>query len=197
MADLTRSADKARIDGIRERMRKTRIGKGRLILGLETVGRVATVRSWMTNLAHQTQVLVGRPVNISPWLTSHPDAIKEWGKQCRASGITKIADVAKHAIGVADSHPGERVTMMIVGDCFEEDQDDIYCSAPLLKSRGVRVIMAQDANNDHGEEVYQEFARLTDGTFMTPFEMNNPRELEKVLVKLQRAEKLKVLGGSK
>ena len=182
MADLTRSADKARIDGIRERMRKARIAKGRLILGLETVDRVATVRSWMTNLAHQTQVLVGRPVKISPW---------------RASGITKIADVAKHAIGVADSHPGERVTMMIVGDCFEEDQDDIYCSAPLLKSRGVRVIMAQDANNDHGEEVYQEFARLTDGTFMTPFEMNNPRELEKVLVKLQRAEKLKVLGGSK
>jgi hypothetical protein len=51
----------------------------------------------MTDLGYQTQVLVGRPVVISPWLTHH-DAIKEFGQHCRAVGITKIADVARHAI---------------------------------------------------------------------------------------------------
>lgn len=74
---------------------------------------------------------------------------------------------------------------MIVGDCFDEDQDEIYSLAPLLKARGVRVIMGQDAKCETGAVVYQEFARLTDGTFIEPFTMNDPRAMERVVRQLQ------------
>ena len=115
-------SDRGRIEAILARTRKNRQAKGRLILGLETVSRLATVNPWMTDPGYQTQVLVGRPVVISPWLTHH-DAIKEFGQHCRANGITKIADVARHAIETVDRYPGEQITLMIVGDCFDEDQD--------------------------------------------------------------------------
>ena len=177
-------SDRGRIEAILARTRKNRQAKGRLILGLETVSRLATVKPWMTDLGYQTQVLVGRPVVISPWLTHH-DAIKEFGQHCRANGITKIADVARHAIETVDRYPGEQITLMIVGDCFDEDQDEIYSLAPVLKARGVRVIMGQDAACPTGAVVYQEFARLTDGTFIEPFAMNDPRAIENVVRQLQ------------
>jgi hypothetical protein len=96
--------------------------------------------------------------------------------------------LARCSIEAADRYPGERITMMMIGDCFDdEDENTLYAYAPLLRERGVRVIMGQDAPCDHGEPVYREMARLTDGTFIEPFTMNDPKEMEKVLVKLAAA----------
>jgi hypothetical protein len=49
--------------------------------------------------------------------------------------------------------------------------------------------MAQDRQCETGEVVYRELARLTDGTFIEPFTMNDPRAMEKVLLKLKAAPK--------
>lgn len=189
------ASDRGRIDAILARTRKARMAKGRLILGLETVSRAANLQPWITDLAYQTQVLVGRPVIVSPWLTPL-DAIKEFGRKCGANGITKIADVARHTIEIVNGYPGEQITLLICGDCFDEDQDEIYSFAPLLKARGVRVIMGQDAVCATGEVVYREFARLTDGTFIEPFTMKDPCAMEKIVRQLGSSQQQR-LGCAK
>jgi hypothetical protein len=171
------------------------MGRGRLILGLETVQRFATVQPTLIEQGYQVQVVVGRdPVVISPWLPSYPsDAIRDFGRNCRATGITKIADVARHTIETAKQFPDERITMAILGDCFDEDQEEIYSFAPQLEHCGVRVIMAQDTECEKGTEVYQELARrITHAIYIDPLSLNNPLELEKVL-RIAAPDKLKVL----
>jgi hypothetical protein len=163
------------------------MAKGRLILGIETLGRANNVPSWMIDMAYQTQVVVGRPAKVSPWL-SHPEAIRQFGQECRASGITRIADAAKHAVETAKQYPGERVMLMFVGDCFEEESvEELRAYAPELKRHGVQVVMGQDAVCERGEAVYKEFAQLTDGTFIEPFQMNDPQEIEKVMAEIKAA----------
>ena len=179
MSNTIIPSDRSRINAILTRTRQTRMARGRLILGLETTSRAAILQPWCTELAYQLRVLVGRPIVISPWLF-HLDAIKEFVRTCGATGITKIVDVARCAVETAKAHPGEQISWMIVGDCFDEDQDGIYHLAPELKACGVRVIMAQDAVCPSGELVYKEFARLTDGTFIESFKVNDPRVMETI-----------------
>jgi len=187
MSDDTITTDRSRLDAIKAKVRSARKAKGRLILALETVDRASLVPSWVTDLAYTTQVLVGRPAITSEWL-SHPETIKEFGRSCHATGITRIADLARRTIETADMYPGERITMMMLGDCFaDENENVLYGYAPLLRERGIRVIMGQDRPCEHGEPVYREMARLTDGTFIEPFTMNDPKEMEKVLVRLNDA----------
>jgi hypothetical protein len=192
MSNTIIPSDRSRINAILTRTRQTRMARGRLILGLETTSRAAILQPWCTELAYQLRVLVGRPIVISPWLF-HLDAIKEFVRTCGATGITKIVDVARCAVETAKAHPGEQITLMIVGDCFDdENQDEIYSFAPLLKARGVRVIMGQDAVCATGEVVYREFARLTDGTFIEPFTMNDPRAMEKIVRQLESSQRQKI-----
>jgi hypothetical protein len=120
-------SDRSKLDAIKAKVRRTRVAKGRLIIGLETISRASTIQSWMSDLAYTTQVLVGQLT--SPWL-NRLDDIKKWGQQCRAPGFTKIADVARHTIETADEYPGERITMMIIGDCFNQHPDELYSYAP-------------------------------------------------------------------
>ena len=115
-------SDRARLDAIKTKARKARMAKGRLILGVETVGRTLNVPKWMLDMAYQTQVVVGRPAKVSPWL-NHPEAVRQFGQECQAQGlgITRIRDAAVHAVAVAKQFPGERVMLAFVGDCFEEE----------------------------------------------------------------------------
>ena len=189
--------DRARIDTILARARSARIARGLLILGLETIDRAANVKPWMLDLGYQTQVIVGDPHPIvSPWF-KHADQIKQikaWGKQHRdTGGLTSIVSMVQHAIESAKTYPDDRITLGVLGDCINDSEEEIYSYAPELKRRGIQVVMMQDAPCDTGQIVYQEFARLTDGTFIQPFTMNNPPELEKVLRTLT-AEKPKTLG---
>jgi hypothetical protein len=183
-------SDRARLDVIKTKARKARMSKGRLILGVETVTRTHNVPAWMVDMAYQTQVVVGRPAKVSPWL-NHPEAIRQFGQECRAQGIkgiTRIADAAPQAIKTAKECPGERVMLAFVGDCFEEESvEELRAFAPQLVNHNVQVIMGQDAVCEKGEAVYKEFALLTDGTYIEPFQMNDPQEIEKVMAKIKAA----------
>jgi hypothetical protein len=183
-------SDRSRLDVIKSKARKARMAKGRLILGVETVGRTHNVPAWMLDMAYQTQVVVGRPAKVSPWL-NHPEAVREFGRECRSqgvTGVTKIADAAKHAVETAKQYPGERVMLTFIGDCFEEESvEELRAYAPELKRYGVQVVMGQDAVCERGEAVYKEFAQLTDGTYIQPFQMNDPQEIEKVMAEIKAA----------
>lgn len=190
-------SDRARLDVIKGKARKARMAKGRLVLGVETVRRTENVPAWMLDMAYQTQIVVGRPAKVSPWL-SHPEAIRQFGQECRAAGITRIKDVAQHAVETAKQYPGEPVMLMFIGDCFEEESvEELRACAPEMKKHGVQVIMGQDAVCEKGEAVYKEFALLTDGTYIEPFKMNDPEAIEKVMAEIKAAPRKIENAGSK
>ena len=49
--------------------------------------------------------------------------------------------------------------------------------------------MGQDAVCEKGAAVYKEFAQLTDGTYITPFQMNDPLEVEKIMAEIKAQPK--------
>jgi hypothetical protein len=202
------------VDDIMARVRRQREGRGLFIVGLETSDRFRSPTSTsrdsilprllraeaalkqIAKTAYMSRVIVGNPAVTSPWLKSL-EAVQEFGKNCHASGLTRIADVMRLAIETKRQHPGQPVTVVHIGDCFDEDQEEIYSFAGEIRNLGIRVMMLQDRPCASGEEVYRQFAALTDGTFHQPFTMDDPRQFElalrETLEQVVGAEKLKVL----
>jgi hypothetical protein len=109
--------------------------------------------------AYMSRVIVGNPAVTSPWLKSL-EAVQEFGKSCHASGLTRIADVMRLAIETKRQHPGQSVTVVHIGDCFDEDQEEIYSFAGEIRNLGIRVVMLQDRPCASGEEVYRQLVVL-------------------------------------
>jgi len=153
-------------------------GRGRLVFAMDaTMSRQPT---WDMALALQADMfravkaVGGLDVQLvffrgagecrsSKWV-SDPDALAALMTQVNcAGGYTQIRKVLSHARAEAAKKPVN--ALVYVGDCMEEDIDDLCGRAGELALLGVPVFLFQEGADARAERAFREIARLTKGAY--------------------------------
>ena len=93
-------------------------------------------------------------------------------------GYTQIRKVLSHARQETDRN---RVNALVyVGDCMEEDVDDLCGRAGELKLLGVPVFLFQEGHDARAESAFREIARLTRGAYCR-FDAGSAAQLRELL----------------
>jgi hypothetical protein len=124
----------------------------------------------------------------SPWLT-HPGPVHRLMASvvCRA-GRTQIAKVLQHAIN--ETRQQKVSALVFVGDCAEEDLDQLAGLAGDLGVFGVPAFLFQEGSDVAARTAFQEIARLTRGAWCR-FDAASADTLRELL----RAVAVYVAGG--
>lgn len=167
--------------------------RGRLIFAMDaTMSRAPT---WDMALAHQADMF--ETVNAVGGLDVQLVYFRGFG-ECRASkwvsdpqalarlmttvecqgGKTQIGKVLAHARGEAGRH---RVGAMVyVGDCVEEDIDQLAAKAGELKLVGIPVFLFQEGRDQNASRAFAEIARLSGGAHCR-FDQGSAGQLRELL----------------
>jgi hypothetical protein len=157
---------------------RTTTGRGRLVFAMDaTMSRQPT---WDMALALQADMfravkaVGGLDVQLvffrgagecraSKWV-SDPDALAALMTQVNcAGGYTQIRKVLSHARAEAAKKPIN--ALVYVGDCMEEDVDDLCGRAGELALLGVPMFLFQEGADGRAERAFREIARLTKGAY--------------------------------
>ena len=172
---------------------RTATGHGRLVFAMDaTMSRQPT---WDMALALQADMfravkaVGGLDVQLvyfrgagecraSKWV-SDPDALAALmtGVNC-AGGYTQIRKVLSHARAEAAKKPVN--ALVYVGDCMEEDIDDLCGRAGELALLGVPVFLFQEGRDARAERAFREIARLTKGAYCR-FDAGSAAQLKELL----------------
>ena len=96
---------------------------------------------------------------------------------CRA-GRTQIARVLRHAVRTARTDGLK--AMVYVGDCCEENPDQLAAIAGELAILGVPMFLFHEGGDAFARQVFEELARITKGVAMA-FDPDSPQELAALL----------------
>lgn len=171
----------------------TTTGRGRLVFAMDaTMSRQPT---WDMALALQAEMFSavksvgGLDVQLvffrgagecrsSRWV-SDPDALAALMTRVTcAGGYTQIRKVLLHALKEAAVKPVG--ALVYVGDCMEEDVDDLCGRAGELALIGVPVFLFQEGNDARAEAAFREIARLTKGAWCR-FDAGSAAQLKELL----------------
>jgi hypothetical protein len=172
---------------------RTGSGRGRLVFAMDaTMSRQPT---WDMALALQADMFQavkavgGLDVQLvffrgagecrsSRWV-SDPDALAALMTRVTcAGGYTQIRKVLSHAR--AESAKKAINALVYVGDCMEEDIDDLCGRAGELALLGVPVFLFQEGSDARAEKTYREIARLTKGAYCR-FDAGSAAQLRELL----------------
>jgi hypothetical protein len=171
----------------------TAAGRGRLVFAMDaTMSRQPT---WDMALALQAEMFKavkavgGLDVQLvyfrgsgecraSRWV-SDPDALAHLMTRVScAGGFTQIRKVLSHARQEAGRKPVS--ALVYVGDCMEEDIDELCGRAGELALLGVPVFLFQEGRNSRAEQAFKEIARLTKGAYCR-FDAGSAAQLKDLL----------------
>jgi len=114
----------------------------------------------------------------SRWVDNPGDLVRLMTGVFCLAGQTKIRRVLQHVIRETDK---KRVAALVfVGDCFEENLDEVGQIAGQLGLQGVRGFFFQEGHNPEAERAFRHVARLTDGAHCR-FDANSPQQLRDLL----------------
>ena len=196
-APLARSSTDADVADFVRRMKElgpqVAVGRGRLIFAMDaTMSRQPT---WDIALALQADMFQavkavgGLDVQLiyfrgtaecraSRWV-SDPDALAALMTQVHcAGGYTQIGKVLSHARAEAAKRPVS--ALVYVGDCMEEQIDDLCGRAGELALLGVPVFLFQEGADVRAEQAFREIARLTKGAYCR-FDAGSAAQLRELL----------------
>jgi hypothetical protein len=168
-------------------------GRGRLVFAMDaTMSRQPT---WDMALALQGQMfdavksIGGLDVQLvyfrgfdecraSKWVAD-PDALARLMTtvQCRG-GYTQIGKVLAHAR--QETEKRKVAALVYVGDCMEEQADDLCGRAGELALHGVPVFLFQEGHEVSAEQTFREIARLTKGAYCR-FDQGSAHQLRELL----------------
>ena len=171
----------------------TATGRGRLVFAMDaTMSRQPT---WDMALALQSEMfkavkaIGGLDVQLvyfrgsgecrsSKWV-SDPEALSRLMTQVScAGGFTQIRKVLSHARTESARKPVN--ALVYVGDCMEEDIDDLCGRAGELALLGVPVFLFQEGDDAKAERAFREIARLTKGAYCR-FDAGSAAQLKELL----------------
>ena len=172
---------------------QTGTGQGRLIFAMDaTMSRQPT---WDMALALQSDMFQavkevgGLDVQLvyfrgngecrsSRWV-SNPEALSRLMTTVTcAGGYTQIRKVLSHA--ATETGTRKVNALVYVGDCMEEDIDDLCGRAGELALSGVPVFLFQEGRDARAETAFREIARLTKGAYCR-FDQGSARQLRELL----------------
>lgn len=114
----------------------------------------------------------------SPWFT---DANALLGRMTRvhcAAGLTQIGRVLQHAL--EEHRHGHVDALVFVGDCVEENVDELASLAGQLGIVGLPAFVFQEGRDPDGERVLRRIAGLSGGAYCT-FDADSPQTLRDLL----------------
>ena len=116
--------------------------------------------------------------NASGWLTHSADLHKRMTAVRCLGGHTQISKVLRHTI----QETGQKKVnaLVFVGDCMEEDVDELCQLAGELGMRGVPVFLFQEGAEPAAQRAFRQIARLTDGAYC-PFDAGSAQQLRELL----------------
>jgi hypothetical protein len=168
-------------------------GNGRLLFAMDaTMSRQPTwdmALALQADMFHAVKAIGGLDVQLvyfrgagecraSKWV-SDPDALAALMTRVScAGGYTQIGKVLGHARKEATAKPVN--AMVYVGDCMEEDVDDLCGRAGELALLGVPVFLFQEGRDARAERAFREIARLTRGAYCA-FDAGSAQQLRDLL----------------
>lgn len=114
----------------------------------------------------------------SRWV-GDPDALARLMRQVScAGGFTQIGKVLAHA--KRENTKSKVNALVYVGDCMEENVDELAQSAGELGLIGLPVFLFQEGRDPKAERAFREIARLSRGAYC-PFDAGSARQLRELL----------------
>ena len=115
---------------------------------------------------------------VSPWLTQSSELLRMMTSVFCLAGETQIRKVLRHTINETKQ---KRVNALVfVGDCVEEDVDELGALAGELGLLGVPAFMFHEGDNPIAAFAFQQVARLTKGAYCR-FDASSARVLRDLL----------------
>ncbi|MDA0368457.1 MAG: VWA domain-containing protein [Proteobacteria bacterium] len=170
-----------------------RSGRGRLIFALDATA--SREPAWdrachiQAEMFRETAALGGLEIQLAfyrgfdefaatPWISNSADLIRRMSGVFCLGGHTQIRKVLDHAIGEARS--GKVSALVFVGDCMEENVDDLCNAAGKLGVLGVPAFLFQEGSEPVAEMAFRQIARLTRGAHCR-FDASSPDQLRDLL----------------
>ncbi len=168
-------------------------GRGRLIFAMDaTASRAPT---WDTachiqgQMFEETDTLGGLEVQLvfyrgfrecksSPWLSDSNALLKRMARVYCIGGHTQIGRVLRHAL--KETKQGPVNALVFVGDCMEEDVDNLCHYAGELGLLGVPVFLFHEGADAVAAEAFKQIARLSNGAYCR-FDMGSAEQLRALL----------------
>ncbi len=119
-----------------------------------------------------------RECRASPWVSDPPALARLMTKVDCRGGHTQIGRVLKH---VRDEvKKGKAGAVVYVGDCMEENIDELCATAGEIGLLGTPCFMFQEGHDPVAERAFKQIARLTGGAWCR-FDARSPRTLRDIL----------------
>jgi hypothetical protein len=168
-------------------------GRGRLIFAMDAT--MSRQPSWdlalelQADMFNAVKAIGGLDVQLvyfrglgecqaSKWV-GDPDALARLMRQVScAGGYTQIRKVLAHAR--RESETSKANALIYVGDCMEEDVDELSQLAGELGLIGVPVFVFQEGRDPKAKRAFREIARLSRGAYC-PFDAGSARQLRELL----------------
>ncbi len=116
--------------------------------------------------------------HVSPWVSEAKALLAQMsGIQCRG-GHTQIKRVLRHTLKETQHTPVQ--ALVYIGDCFEENIDDVCALAGQLALCHVPAFMFHEGSEAGAEQAFREIARLTGGAYC-PFDATSVNRLRALL----------------
>jgi hypothetical protein len=119
-----------------------------------------------------------REFKASGWLTDTASLQHQMAAVRCLGGYTQIGRVLKHAITRAKQQRTD--ALVFVGDCVEENIDEICELAGVLGIHGVPVFMFHEGGDARAGQAFRQIARLTKGAYC-PFDAGSADQLRDLL----------------
>ncbi|MGD8568050.1 MAG: VWA domain-containing protein [Gammaproteobacteria bacterium] len=167
--------------------------KGRLIFAMDaTASREA---SWdracqlQGEMFQETAALGGLDIQLcyyrgfgefdaSPWLDNSQDLLRRMTSVSCLGGRTQIDKVLNHAI--KETRQQKINALVFVGDCLEEDIDELCRHAGELALLGVPVFLFHEGFDPVAAMGFRQIAQLTNGAYCS-FDSNSAQQLKELL----------------
>jgi hypothetical protein len=119
-----------------------------------------------------------RECKASPWVSDSRALLQRMTSVRCLGGQTQVGRILRHALKETSK---ERVNAVVfVGDCFEEDVDQVCHAAGELGMRGVPVFVFHEGGEPVARRAFQQIAKLTGGAYC-PFDAASARQLKALL----------------
>ncbi len=114
----------------------------------------------------------------SDWLNNSEQLLRQMTAVSCLGGHTQIERVLKHAI--SETKRSRVNALVYVGDCCEENIDNIAYLAGQLGVLNVPIFVFQEGREPHAKNVFQQMAKLSQGAYCH-FDSGSAEELRKLL----------------
>ena len=119
-----------------------------------------------------------REFHASPWLGSSAELLAQMREVRCAGGMTQIERVLKHTGTESRQHKVN--ALVFVGDCMEENIDQLCHLAGELGILGVPAFLFHEGDDQAAERTFREIARLTGGAYCR-FDASSAQQLRDLL----------------